>query len=479
MNRVLLFGISGATWQQIDPLLSKGKLPTLRRLIERGCRATLKSARVEGDKHFRPQIAWPTIATGVDPARHGITRFYHTASDLVSPTLWERLQQHGARVGLLGWPITWPVKPVNGFLVPGYDGRDLSTWPQQLSYLRTLDRRQIAASEGDQMKNQISARESAPLIVTLIRAGVTMHTFARLTGVAADMLFRAPRELRPLLMRHARLQISTDAFLKLCRQYQPHFAAFVTFLVDFASHRYWMFQEPQRFADTPPSIARRLSCAVADAYIAVDRVLDQMLRSLSQDTVVAIVSEHGMGAEEVSTEIGPWHYVLRPNRLKELVGINPNIPAVPVARWIAFRPPVDQQSAIAERLRSIGIAGTGLPLFQVYAHRDEVIVKLALYRDSLPNDLQNLEQLQARYQDRTVPFTTLAQRFGRRRSAMHAEDGILILHGPGIRRGVMIGQAHPVNVAPTLLRACLPTAALAEQASIGLDSPSLDVFENP
>jgi hypothetical protein len=80
-----------------------------------GFRATLASARAAGDKHFRPQIAWPTLATGVGPDRHGVTRFFHTADDLCAATLWDRFQQAGGRVGLFGWPITWPVRPVNGF----------------------------------------------------------------------------------------------------------------------------------------------------------------------------------------------------------------------------------------------------------------------------------------------------------------------------------------------------------------------------
>src|SRR5215471_10879180 len=86
---VVIFGISGATWTQIDPLLRSGRLPAMKSLIDRGVRARLLSTRVAGDKHFRPQIAWSTIATGVEPARHGVTRFFHTADEIVVPTIWE------------------------------------------------------------------------------------------------------------------------------------------------------------------------------------------------------------------------------------------------------------------------------------------------------------------------------------------------------------------------------------------------------
>src|SRR3954469_20083777 len=201
-SRVLVFGISGATWRLIDPLLAEGRLPTLSGLIARGCRATLCSTRALGDKHFRPQIAWPTIATGVEPAEHGVTRFYHTADDVRVPTLWERFSEAGRTVGLFGWPITWPVKPINGFIIPGYDGRDPSTFPAQYAFLRSLDRRQHAARRGGR------AAGSLQLAWNLLRGGVRDRTLFRLAGSAADMRLRAPPELRPLLARRARLDIS-------------------------------------------------------------------------------------------------------------------------------------------------------------------------------------------------------------------------------------------------------------------------------
>src|SRR3954469_7771173 len=184
-SRVLVFGISGATWRLIDPLLAGGKLPALASLISRGCRATLCSTCVAGDKHFRPQTAWPTIATGARPEVHGVTRFYHTADDVRVPTLWDRFNERERTVGLFGWPITWPVKPVNGFIIPGYDGRDPSTFPPHYNFIRSFDRRQHAARDG-------RATGTIQLAWNLARAGVRLGTLARLARAAADIKLRAP-----------------------------------------------------------------------------------------------------------------------------------------------------------------------------------------------------------------------------------------------------------------------------------------------
>jgi arylsulfatase A-like enzyme len=71
----------------------------------------------------------------------------------------------------------------------------------------------------------------------------------------------------------------------------------------------------------------------------------------------------------------------------------------------------------------------------------------------IPNlEEETLESLKIRYRDRVEPFTWLADRFGRRRSAMHAEAAVLIVAGPGIRHADL-GRVNLIDIAPTLLRA--------------------------
>lgn len=468
-QRVLLFGISGATWDVMSPLIAAGRLPTISRLVNEGTHAVLKSLRVTGDKHIRPQPTWPSIATGCVPARHGIERFYHTADDLRVPPMWDWLGAKGKRIGLFSWPISWPVRPVNGFCIPGYDGRDAATHPAELTYIRTLDRRQTAARAGKDILGRLGAAEPFLLPWKMLRAGTSPATLGRLAAEAVKMRLAAPKEIRPLLMRRARLRVSSDIFCRLCRKMQIDFGAFVTFLVDYASHRFWLYRQPSLFPDAPADVPAAMRSAVDEAYVAVDRTLGHMLRRLGPEMIVAVVSEHGMSPEIVSAEIGPHHYALRPNRLRELLQIPPTVTAVPIARWLAYQTPSDLQAGIATRFEQVTVQSTGQPLFQVALHRNEVIVKLALPREQY-SDLQDLDALNIVVDGKVHPFTEIAQRFGARRSAMHAENGVLILHGPGIRRGEQLSRASIVDVAPTLSR------AMGVAHPEGLDGVMLDAF---
>src|SRR5258708_3644961 len=108
VKRALVFGVSGMTWRVAEPLMRAGRLPHLQRLVEQGCSGDLLSVRSEGDEHYRPQIAWATLATGSLPENHGLDRFYHTADDCRRPGFWKVFEEHGLKVGLFGWPMTWP-----------------------------------------------------------------------------------------------------------------------------------------------------------------------------------------------------------------------------------------------------------------------------------------------------------------------------------------------------------------------------------
>lgn len=68
--RALIIGLDGATFDIIDPLLARGRMPTLAGLIGRGTRARLRTTV--------PPVsapAWVTFLTGKQPGKHGVFNF--------------------------------------------------------------------------------------------------------------------------------------------------------------------------------------------------------------------------------------------------------------------------------------------------------------------------------------------------------------------------------------------------------------------
>jgi predicted AlkP superfamily phosphohydrolase/phosphomutase len=124
-RRVLLFGLDGATWRILDPMIQRGHLPHLGAMREAGAHGVLSSTV--------PPVtpaAWTTFQTGLLPANHGLFDFsgrnkgsYHThvvsSREIVAPTLWELTSQAGKRAVVVNVPLTYPPKAVNGAVVTG------------------------------------------------------------------------------------------------------------------------------------------------------------------------------------------------------------------------------------------------------------------------------------------------------------------------------------------------------------------------
>ncbi len=462
-------GVSGASWDVVEPMIAAGRMPHLARLREEGASATLRSVRADNDRHFRPQSAWATAATGVLPERHGVLRYFHEADDLRAAPIWELWDRNGLSVGIYGWPGTWPPRPIHGFVVPSHFARDARTWPPNLAAIQELDRLQ---RDSEREPGRVPRRQAAAkLLQVTVRHKVRPTTLVNLTRLSRRLISADVEEQR-LLMRMAKLELNADVFANLRRRFAPDLASFHTFLADFAMHRYWRYREPELFGATDLRPARLLAQAIDDSHERIDAVLGRLVTGAPRGSVVAVVSEHGMAPEPDSPEHGTVYWSIKGSRVLELIGLPSGAIACPVARWVAYRAPPRQQldPCLADRLRAIRVVETGRRLFHVDTHGDEVVIKLDLPAEMSLSPEGSLENLHARYGELAVRFGELARPLGMQRSAMHSENGLLVIAGPGIRRGLVLEPARLVDFAPTLLRAAgLPLPG-------GLDGEPLDLF---
>jgi len=153
----LIIGLDGCDWRNAWPLVRQGKLPALAALARAGSRGTMLT---NPDYRWSP-VLWTTIATGRLPDAHGVTSFMAQVEglDRMIPTpsterkvraLWNMFSERGRTVGFVGWWVTWPAEPVNGFLVTDHfsvsrfdlgndyerdreaEFHERQTWPEEL-----------------------------------------------------------------------------------------------------------------------------------------------------------------------------------------------------------------------------------------------------------------------------------------------------------------------------------------------------------
>jgi predicted AlkP superfamily phosphohydrolase/phosphomutase len=108
-------------------LVKEGRLPNLGRIIAEGATGELESV-----PNMNSAPSWSSISTEKNPGKHGICWFveddpenysyvYVNASFRKAKPIWELLSDAGKRVGVINVPISYPAKPVNGFVIAGID----------------------------------------------------------------------------------------------------------------------------------------------------------------------------------------------------------------------------------------------------------------------------------------------------------------------------------------------------------------------
>jgi predicted AlkP superfamily phosphohydrolase/phosphomutase len=127
VNRLLVVGLDGATFDALDPLIARGVLPNLEHLRRRAAWGALRSTT----PYITP-VAWTTFLTGCGPECHHILDFHyldHSAGAVRAnhsgrirrPTLYQVLSDAGRPVVSLNLPMTTPPPDVRGLVVGGFD----------------------------------------------------------------------------------------------------------------------------------------------------------------------------------------------------------------------------------------------------------------------------------------------------------------------------------------------------------------------
>ena len=298
VDRILMVGIDSADWNVIEPLMERGRLPNLERLIESGVSCDLHSLE---PKQKSPTI-WTTIATGKLPEKHGITDYVDpltknlmTSNVRTARTFWDMLGERGMTVTVIGWLVSWPAEAVNGFMVTDYfrfSPRPDRPLPEHLTYPDELreeveplrvDSESITTDHLDRfididaaMSSEEAQRLPVGEMFTEMRAISELEGMAGNLGniVAGDMTFLS-------VARHLMKSRPTDVSIVYLRG------------VDTASHKFWAAAHPGEVGFAVSQTEERVfGGTVGSYYEYADEMLGLLVEDFGEGTVI-VCSDHG------------------------------------------------------------------------------------------------------------------------------------------------------------------------------------------
>jgi len=458
-RKVLLVGLDGASWRVLLPLVNRGLLPNLGRLIGEGCYGPLDSDPMT----YSPAI-WNSIYTGQPRAAHGIDQMTektaqskepvpHRSSELKAATLWQMASASGRSVLVVGMNTSWPAQRVRGVVVsdrliggtvaPGGGG----VWPPS---------------------------QDEPVRKALERIGTDASLVPK--DLAKGLKATAHRDAQAVAL--ARVYLATG---------QPDLTAVYITLPDPAGHLLWKEHAPfgveHRFPEATAliqSARERRAAGSGESLDALDRAMvfadelvGRLLSAVDPATAVLVVSDHSTDVADPATStryrIGPL--------LKAVAG---DLAYTPYEEsWIVSHmflnlrgreaggivAPEEADGEI-RRLADVLSAlttGSGRKVFDAVAVHPP---RSATGGSSQPADIVGIVNGRIDSADTillpggaSLPASEIVHPLPER-TGTHDRFGIIALAGGGIRRGGLVPYASILDVAPTALALLgLPAAA--------------------
>ena len=263
--KIMVIGLDGATWNLIKPLVDKGKLPAIKKLMEGGCHGKLESSI--------PHVtfpAWKCYSTGKNPGKLDVywwmnidlsnRRFrVNMSSSFKSKEIWDILARHHYKSGVIGMPTTYPTRKINGFMVSEMNPKNANyTYPPELS---------------DEL-NEIFDYESEFIDYHGKNKDEVVQSYN------ADIL--------------KRFEIADY----LVNRFKPEFLNLTIFPIDAIQHFYWKYMENN---DT------KYANVIEKSWMLIDENINKFLNKYTDDdTNIILMSDHGFTAFKGMFNINKW-----------------------------------------------------------------------------------------------------------------------------------------------------------------------------
>jgi predicted AlkP superfamily phosphohydrolase/phosphomutase len=284
MTRTLFIGLDGATFTVLDEMTRDLPgvgitMPFLKKFLETGCRAKLRST----PNPLTPP-AWVSIMTGRMPGSHGVYDFiraeekggdvYFTLSDsrdILTETIWSIASRQDRTVAALNFPVTAPPRPVNGSLVPGFvPWKHLrrNTTPlelyDRLKEIPDFDPKELAW-DFDREKQSIE-----------VMTDEDTENWVR---------YHIPRDKQWFRIAE-----------KLLHEDSPDLMAVLFDGVDKLQHQIWSFLDPALIPNNPTPWQKRVRELCLEYFRKLDGYIEKLVELAGPEAQVFMASDHGFTA---------------------------------------------------------------------------------------------------------------------------------------------------------------------------------------
>ena len=270
----MIIGLDGVPLGIIKRWAESGHLPTLRRLMDTGTVGHLFST-------IPPTSgpSWSSFVTGMNPGKTGIYDFLYrkegsydfppvNASQRGGTSMWRYLSDAGYQVGVLNIPMSYPVERVNGFMVSGwltpYNATDY-IYPTELA--AELDR-EVGDYRIYPTETFTEGRKESFLKATYDLLDMRTRTALYLAGSKPWDVFMT-------------VFFDTDRFL----------------------HQMWHYLDPEHPWRTDSEDREKV---VRDYFHKVDESIARLLEHADEETLVIVLSDHGMGRANNFIVLNNW-----------------------------------------------------------------------------------------------------------------------------------------------------------------------------
>jgi hypothetical protein len=291
--RFLLIGIDGLDWERVSRLVREGRMANTERLMAGGASGMLRSIHP-----YRSPSIWTTIATGKTEAQHGITGFMAyggPAKDdmLMSSNLrkakaiWQILSSANRTVGIIGWLVTYPADPVNGYLISSLSVLQLARGAGG----------ELPEAEFEELRKGVYPPELWDEVAEFrcTEDDVPEEELTPLLGTTEHLGEAEARERMQHLARFRAADLTSWGMAAHLFAKTPSDFAAVYFRGNYiVSHFFWRYMEPDSWKQRPSEAMIETFAPVIDRYYELaDQTVGNLLELRDEDTIVILVSDHG------------------------------------------------------------------------------------------------------------------------------------------------------------------------------------------